>query len=325
MKKIRLNESEFISLLKTIIMENSTKTCDLQKLNVFSQPYQGQIKSNGVKVFETLKTDKRDVLDRYLENEGIILTVGDENYLKKNLEDIQFAIDNLKLSPGVWSDIQFKKKEIINTLNPTLNYRSHKLEHFREGDKWSLINKFDTNILLWKSSMIHFYNSHVEYKNLVDNAKDCFDAIDIFFNKKFLYYDNFRLTFAEYAFLENISENFENAKRIVSKTSERGDSTENDFIQFLVQNFGGRVSGENKNIYHFASNGGIMDQKGIDLAINIQNKWFSIQVKNNLEEALKNIPYMGISVYPTNDSTGFSYCMKKYNEVVTKKFNWQLS
>lgn len=325
MKIIRLNESELVSLVKTIIMENSSNACNLQKLNVFNQPFQNQIKSNGVKVFETLKTKKRKVLDKFLENNGIILTVGDENYLKKNLEDINFATDNLKLSSNLKLDISLKKTEIIDTLNPSLGYRSSKLEHFREGDKWSLINKFDTNILLWKSSIIHFYNSHPEYKNLVDESKDCTEAIDIFFNKMFLTYENFELTFGEYAFLENISENFDAAKRIVSRTSERGDNTENEFIKFLVENFNGELKGENKNIYHFASNGGILDQKGIDLAIKIQNKWFSIQVKNNLEEAIKNIPYMGISVYPTNDQNGFNYCMKKNNEVITKKFTWQLS
>jgi len=325
MKKIRLSESELVSLLKTIIMENNPKTCDLQKLNVFSQPFQGQIKSNGVKVFETLKTKKRKVLDKFLENEGIILTVGDENYLKKNLEDINFAINNLKLSYNLELDILAKKKEIIDTLNPSLGYRSSKLEHFREGDKWSLINKFDTNILLWKSSIIHFYNSHSEYKNLVDASKDCFESIDIFFNKMFLNYENYELTFGEYAFLENISENFDAAKRIVSKTSESGDQTENDFIKFLKNNFRGQTGGEDKNIHHFTSNGGILDVKGLDLAIKINNKWYSVQVKNNLEEALKKIPYMGISVYPTNDQNGFNYCMRKNKEIVTKKYNWQLS
>jgi hypothetical protein len=324
-RKILISESELVSLLKTIIMENNPKACDLQKLNVFSQPFQGQIKSNGVKVFETLKTKKRKVLDKFLENKGIILTVGDENYLKKNLEDINFAINNLKLSSNLELDILSKKKEIINTLNPSLGYRSSKLEHFREGDKWSLINKFDTNILLWKSSILHFYNSHPEYKNLVDESKDCSDAINIFFNKEFLTYENFKLTFGEYAFLENISENFEKAKSIVSRTSESGDQTENHFIKFLKNNFGGQVDGENGNIYHFTSNGGILDVKGLDLAIKINDKWYSVQVKNNLEEAIKKIPYMGISVYPTNDKNGFNYCMKKNNEIITKKYNWQLS
>jgi hypothetical protein len=310
MKKIiRLTESELVSLVKRTIMEDN-QSFNIKKCDFFSDENMKLIKLKGKEVFNNFKTKKLKFLKSFIEknnpDSNIVLEIGDKEYLEKNLADINFLLENLDITKTLFEYFKGIERDIREDLDNNFKFQNETLVFFKENGLWSSINKFDDNIKLWRASIFGYYDNDEKFKNIVNQSSSCSRAIENFFTQEYEKFEDFSLTYAEAAFLENITIGFDTSKKIVKITSEKGDNTENDFVNFLIKNFGGVLyNNETKtgNIYVFSSNGGFVDRKGIDLALKRNGTWKKVQVKSNFDEAVMSIPRNGISVFPEFDET----------------------
>jgi hypothetical protein len=287
MKKIiRLNEFELVSLMKRTIMEisNPEKKSNLSKLtyNSLTDSQKDKIKSLGMRIFSDIKnyiepeTNRR--INYWLEQHGLQLKVPSVEFIQKNIDDIKFVFDNLELSNSKKKDL----KENLDFLELQLENPNSKfivLFH-EENDEWSIVNMFDNNIILW----IKLINDSFDFNSEIN--------VDEFLND---YYKGGSDSRAAHDLLRAILLDRENHKKnIFSKTWGGGQEVENNFFNQLRQ-LG--VSPENLRI--FSGGGNFVDRAGFDGAMRCRNIWFSIQVKSNQNDALKSIPYRGISVFPS--------------------------
>jgi len=287
MKKIiRLSESELVSLVKRTIMEsgNPEKKSNLGKLtyNSLTDSQKDKIKSLGMKIFSDIKNyiepDTNRRINYWLEQHGLQLKVPSVEFIKKNIDDINFVFDNLELSNSKRNDL----KENLDFLELQLvNPNSKFIVLFHEkDDEWSIVNMFDNNIILW----INLINNRIDSNTEIN--------VDNFLEE---YYSGGSDSMAAHDLLRAILIDRENYKQtIFSKTWGGGQEVENKFFNQLRQ-LG--VSEENLRI--FSGGGNFVDRAGFDGAMKCRNIWFSIQVKSNQNDALKSIPYKGISVFPS--------------------------
>jgi hypothetical protein len=287
------------------------------------------IETEGRRVFNKLIEDPelKKFLDEVIESSkhDIELKTPDIVYLQKNLEDIDFVLNNLPLRKKQ-KDYLKEKKEVFQ-----LYLRKRKVEDenefedafafedengveikpmFFEKGEWSLINKFDNNISLWVTTIKRIMDQYPQrFRDLLDEDK-WDDIIVRFFNEPInpnSQEEGDKLTFAELGLLENMSLDLENSTKIVHSKTEKGDLSENNFIDFLYNK-----SGANEfNLKNFASKGGVIDMMGIDLAIKIKDDWIPVQVKSNKGDAERSIPYRGISIFPENDKFYFTHDKKQ--------------
>jgi hypothetical protein len=287
------------------------------------------IETEGRRVFNRLIEDPtlRKFLDEVMESSkhDIELKTPDILYLQKNLEDIDFVLNNLPLRKKQKDYLKEKKVVFQEYLRKRKVEDEEEFEDaftleddkgieikpmFFEKGEWSLINKFDNNISLWVDTMKRILTEYQSsFRDLIEEG-NWEEVIKKFFNepiKPNSSEEGDKLTFAELGLLENMSLDLENATKIVHSKTERGDFTENKFIDHLYA-----ASGANEfNMKNFASKGGVIDMLGIDLAIKISGDWIPVQIKSNKGDAERFIPYRGISIFPENNKFYFTYDKKQ--------------
>lgn len=251
------------------------------------------IETLGRKTFIEFKSPQNiDLLRRLLTkyNPSLELKMPNDDYIQKNVTDIEWILDGPGKELRYWSSKKRKELELIKK-----ELLENEVILYHEGDDWSLVNLFDNNVKLWIHNMNYLINDDpIFVEELYENSDTITNEriIDVFFNDESSTED---LTYAQEAFLINILVDFDETKKIVSGTYGKGLQVEDEFIKLVTQKYG------KDNVYVFSSKGGVIDMTGVDLCVFYEGRWQPVQVKSNKSEAEKNIPKDGFSVYKVND------------------------
>jgi len=235
------------------------------------------IETLGRKTFIEFKSPQNiDLLRRLLTkyNPSLELKMPNDDYIQKNVTDIEWILDGPGNELRYWSSKKRKELELIKK-----ELLENEVILYHEGDDWSLVNLFDNNVKLWIRNMNYLINDDpIFVEELYENSDTITNEriIDVFFNDESSTED---LTYAQEAFLINILVDFDETKKIVSGTYGKGLQVEDEFIKLVTQKYG------IDNVYVFSSKGGVIDMTGVDLCVFYEGRWQPVQVKSNKSEA----------------------------------------
>lgn len=284
-KSIRLYENELVSLVKRIIMENSGRKLEW---NSFTKEQRKQMENLGFKLLVNIKNFTKETEDgvkdinHWLEKHNLVIRKPSDEYINQNIEDIEFALDNLPLSNGKTFLLKKNLKILQNQLN-TSN-KDNYLFYEKDGDNltWSLVNLYDNNIKLWIRLLNNRYTfpGKIDIDSLIKNYfGDC--SVNTPAGK-----DIFKAMTNDREIL---------SKEIFEKTWGGGREIEDIFVKFLL-----KLGINPENIHIFSGEGNFVDRAGIDLAIKHNGFYIPIQVKSTGPEAQSSVPEGGIAVFPYN-------------------------
>jgi hypothetical protein len=305
--------------IKRVLREQaSSKVVNFLTYKGLSENDKDKIKINGESVFTQLKGINEEELNKYLKDYNLYYGEPSKDYLIKNITDIDFALKNIDLEDSVFLKLTKQKVIIIDQLNnndknnndknnddKSTEEKSKNIKFFQEiptenNEKsgWSIVNMFNTNIKFW-IDLINDFLMKVNIKNKLTNI----DIINLYFNYK---ENNKKYRRALYDLLDAMINRSVFEKKIINKTWGGGQKVEQDFILELKS-----IGFSDDQIYVFSGEKNVVDQEGgIDLAIKCKNLWIPIQVKSNLTDALRKIPYNGFSSYPSKNR--FELVSEKY-------------
>ena len=296
MKKIRLNESELVSLVKTIIMEQFTNVKNEGKLVYRDLSYdeKEKIKREGEKVFLLIKNFRDEKtgndINHWLMKYGLSVSVPGESFLIKNIQDVTFALNNLPLSEKKRKNLQ----ESLDFLQLQIENPDSKfivLFH-EEKNEWSICNMFDNNVILW----INLINNRIEKNNISDSKEYL----------KTYFQGGIESEAAHDLLRAMLFDRHIHKEKIFKKTWGGGKETEKNFYKELI-----KLGFHADDFIIFSGEGNFVDRNGIDAAIKCNGKWIPVQIKPNQNDAINTIPYKGISVYPTSSNEFYYFCDKK--------------
>ena len=252
------------------------------------------IKIKGIELYnEIINSNKKDLF----KNKNLVSQPSDEWY-NKNLTDLNEFYLKLKNPP---KDITKKYNRIKTKLENKEYYG------FIENGNWSILNKFNTNYMLWRKLIDETYiNSKLTFLEKLNDFFNQKPISEIFPNSKSEFeklkkennIDIKTFSLAEKEIIKDI--NFNSSQKIVNvinKTTGEGDEIENRYKKSI----------QDKEIIYFSSLGNVVDMEfNVDLMVNTPEGWIPIQVKTNEEEAknclLLKTGINGVAVYP--DDTG---------------------
>jgi hypothetical protein len=273
-------------LIKKILKENiSFGSVPSIRYKSLSDGDKESIKSNGVQIFDRFKLMDYKELNDFFREKGLFYGSPSEEYLKKNIEDIDFALKELPLKFNTRKKLVEKK----DALERQSKEGGRNYEFFHEIPKkeqekmvWSVVNLFDNNIMLW----IRLINDWLISINHTKPIKSISSLINYYFNL-----ENGDKAFED---LKNAMINREtHNQNIIKYTWGGGQKVEQDFVSELLRS-GFDVS----DIYMFSGEKNIIDGIGIDLAVKCSNNWISFQVKSDVDDANNSVPYEGFSTFP---------------------------
>lgn len=288
MKKIiRLNESEFVSLLKTTIMESYEHRL---KYSLLSKEQKKSIEDAGFKILVNIKNFTKNTeegvkdINHWLQKHGLIVKKPSNDFIVNNIKDIIFALDNLPLTKGkkflLKSNLDLLRKQLEE---PDENHVILFYEKDGEDFKWSLVNLYDNNILLWVRliNKRYVFPGKVNIDSLIDEyfgdcsvntkaAKDIFSAM--------------------------VNDREILSKEIFERTWGGGTEIEKSFVREIL-----KLGVSPDNIKVFSGEGNFVDRSGIDLVFLHKNKWIPVQVKSLRDEARNAVPMEGIGVFPVGE------------------------
>lgn len=290
--------------------------------------YQKKIKQLGTTAYLNLiKTKKRALLKPLSNNYKIVVDKPSEDWVKRNLDDLDFFINNTINSPSV-------HKFDDRIVEVTTHAEAEKLKFELNGDKffgfveiegdrkiWSILNKINTHYTNWAKmitkrdlegdlgdgKLIEKFDNYFrqrpieefyeEVANLDDGQKSVvkeyaktlsfaeFDIIEAYHNQT----DESR----ESASIDPLS----NIMNRIKKTTDLGDKTENEFINWLMNEKKIPVS----DIHNFSSWGNLVDITfQLDMILTLNGNPIPIQVKSSEQSSrLLNYDIGGIVVFPT--------------------------
>ena len=284
-------------LIKKILRED-VKPEKFQSINYgsLSQDEKESIKSKGVQVFDRFKLADYNKLNGFFKDHGLFYGAPSEEYLEKNIEDIEFALTNLPLSDGNREKLINKKIDLKNQYESIQKFNKKELptkgryfEFFQEIPKseqekmvWSIVNLFDNNIMVWIKLINDWLTTAKRRKKITSIS----GLINHYFSIQ-----NGDKAFKDlvYAMVDRANHN----ENIIKKTWGGGQEVEQKFKSKLLSN------GFNENDIHiFSGEKNIVDGVGIDLAVNCDGKWIPIQVKSGEKDASYSIPFQGFSTFP---------------------------
>ena len=273
-------------LIKKILKENiSFGSVPSIRYKSLSDGNKESIKSNGVQIFDRFKLMDYKELNDFFREKGLFYGSPSEEYLKKNIEDIDFALKELPLKFNTRKKLVEKK----DALERQSKEGGRNYEFFHEIPKkeqekmvWSVVNLFDNNIMLW----IRLINDWLISINHTKPIKSISSLINYYFNL-----ENGDKAFED---LKNAMINREtHNQNIIKYTWGGGQKVEQDFVSELLRS-GFDVS----DIYMFSGEKNIIDGIGIDLAVKCSNNWIPFQVKSDVDDANNSVPYEGFSTFP---------------------------
>jgi hypothetical protein len=327
MKKIRLSESELISLIKKIIKETdedmSTEYKERKSNNAL-------IQNLGTKTYlDIIKGQKHSLFSKILEDKHIKISTPDEEWYQDNIDNLKYVKNTLKSSKGSisWRDgdnLTFQEK--IDYLIKKCQNKEYVgfIEENEDRKVWSLLNKIDTNYSNWES-MINDRLMRKEEGGI--DALSRRESIEKFFKQRPLSeifsparYINFKeyektlntkittISYAELDLLEAFGKkNSEKLESIFSKirfTTKIGDELELKFLTHLRNS-----EKPDLKIVDFSSPGSVVDTAlGIDCMIYINGEWCAVQIKGGKSGKdsaktafIHSLGINSISIYETNN------------------------
>lgn len=276
-------------LIKRILKEEVTENYQSISYGLLSQQDKEDIKSKGVEVFNKLKLADFKVLNDFFKNHGLFYGAPSEEYLTSNIDDINFALDNLPLSYYTRNNL-IEKRDLLSTQKKE-GGRSYEFFHElpkeeKEKMVWSIVNMFDNNIMLWVRLINDWLSAKKRKKQIISIPS----LINHYFSIQ-----NGRKALVD---LVNAMINRATHKvNIFDKTWGGGQAVEQNFKSELLKN------GFSENdIYMFSGEKNIVDGVGIDLAVKCGGEWIPFQVKSNASDASYATPYKGYSTFPFEGS-----------------------
>lgn len=273
-------------LIKKILRENNSigKAPSIGYKSL-SDAEKESIKSKGVQIFSRFKLMDYKELNDFFREKGLFYGAPDEEYLTKNIEDIDFALTELPLKFNTRKKLVEKKDALVRqSKEGGRNYEFFHEIPKKEQEKmvWSVVNLFDNNIMLW----IKLINDWLISINRRKPITSISSLINHYFN------------------IENGNKAFEDLKNaminrathnenIIKYTWGGGIQVEQDFVAELLRSGFGV-----DDIHVFSGEKNIVDGIGIDLAVKCNNNWIPFQVKSNVDEANNSVPYQGFSTFP---------------------------
>jgi len=327
-KKIRLSESELISLIKKVIKETDE---DMNTEYKERKSNNALIQNLGTKTYlDIIKGEKHSLFSKILEDKHIKISTPDEEWYQDNIDNLIYVKNILKSSKGniSWRDgdnLSFYQK--IDTLIEKCRNKEYVgfIEENEDRKVWSLLNKIDTNYSNWES-MINDRLMRKEEGGI--DGLNRREAIENFFRQRPLTeilppnrYINFKeyeknlntkintITYAELDLLEAFGKkNSEKLELIFEKikyTTQIGDELELKFLTHLRNS-----KKPDLKIIDFSSPGSVVDTAlGIDCIIYVNGEWFAVQIKGGKsgEDSAKtafihNLGINSISIYEINNN-----------------------
>lgn len=285
---------------ETISIENnSSEIVNRIVSSSLSNDEKNTIKSNGEKIFSELKSMGVDELNELFKEKGLFYGSPDKDFLEKNINDINFALNNIYLSSNVMDTLKKKKYLMILQLDSINKFERGETERIgryieffhemsnKDGDKmtWSIVNMFNNNYKLW----VELINKFLDDINLNRKINSIPILIDYYFNLA----DSKGNKRALKDLIDAMINRGYYQKTIFNKTWGGGQMVEQRFVSKLKS-----IGFSDDKIYVFSGEKNAVDGVGIDLAVKCENTWIPIQVKSNSNDASYSIPYKGFSCFP---------------------------
>ncbi len=245
-----------------------------------------------------------------IKNSSIKVSKPDETWIKTNIDDLQFFRDNL-----VFSEKRFRfangTMSIGDEIEVLLDRLSRRdfvgfIEEDGEKKEWSILNKINSNYTNWYELIL----DREKQGDLGPNTVPVKDKIRDYFEQQDYSREDAGMTEEEYSSykrlfptlsladldivlsinssrgLENKSEKLSKIIQNLKNSTEAGDNTEKNFIDYLIQ----KGYGDDR-IKSFSSPGNLVDITfQTDLMILGKNGWIPIQVKSR-EQYTKLLTY----------------------------------
>ena len=337
LKKIRLSESELISLIQKVIKETEEDMNTEKKVGNYNGKSELSLMQNlGTKTYlDIIRGEKNKLFNRILQDKHFKISTPDEKWYEDNIENLNLIKKIFKSSKGrlSWRDgdyLTFEEK--IDSLIERCNRREYVgfIEENEDRKVWSILNKLDTNYTNWESMI----NNRLMggYKKTIDGS-DRTEVINNFFKQRplsdILPSDrliNFKeleiklgtniktLSYADLDLLETFgkknSKEFQDIYNTISYSTNIGDELETKFLTYLRNK-----KDSSLEIIDFSSPGSIVDTAfGIDCAIKLHGIWYAVQIKagsNSKNTAQKsfinNLGINSLSIYERNKNYEFNY------------------
>lgn len=316
-------------LLKAIEVLKQDFYGESEMFNVLkNHNYQKKIQQLGTTAYLNLiKTKKRALLKPLSDNYKIVVDKPSEDWVKRNLNDLQFFIDSTVDSPSVhkFEDRIVPVKTHAEAKNLMSELKKDKFFGFVEveGDRkiWSILNKINTNYTNWAKmitkrdlegdlgdgKVIEKFDNYFKQRPIEEFYEEVTNLDD---SQKLVVkeYAN-TLSFAEFDIIEAYHNQTDESRESASidplsnilnrikKTTDLGDKSENDFINWLMNEKKIPVS----DIHNFSSWGNLVDITfQLDMILTLNGNPIPIQVKSS-DKSSKLLKYDigGIVVFPT--------------------------
>lgn len=298
MKKIRLSESEFISLIRKVIKETEE---DMDTQYKEKKALNGLMQELGTKTYlDIIRGNKNILFSKILENKHIKISTPDETWYKENIDNLKDIKKIFKSSLGEisWRDGDYLTyNEKIDKLIQRCVNKEYVgfIEENADRKVWSILNKIDTNYSNWESMI----NSRLRIpgggeidgsnrREVIQNYFKQRPLSDVLPPNRLINFNQYEknigtkintISYAELdlieAFGKKNSEKLESIYEKIQFTTKMGDELESKFLTHLRNS-----KKPDLKIIDFSTPGSIVDTAfGIDCAIFINGVWYAVQVK----------------------------------------------
>lgn len=273
------------------------------KYTDFTSDQLNDIERLGEKAFNKIKSFRDEGTGRdinyWLNKYGLTISIPSEDFLKKNLEDVNFVLDNIRVSrkkeDNLW-EVKYTLEEQLSSRARKFIYLFHEVKE--NGDlEWSFVNMFDNNRKLWIRLMNKRYPD-IKKEEIPDKIRE-------YFSDGSAEHDLLS------AMIHNRKEIFD---EVFTETWGGGTEVENRFFKKVEP----LVPAGNLKV--FSGKGNFVDRSGIDAALKCGDYWMPIQVKSSQTEAIRSIPYGGISVFPAGENFYFFQSKENAAKMFTQDF-----
>jgi hypothetical protein len=281
----------------------------------FNLPTQKIIQDLGTKTYKDLIRSKKRLLMSNLTK--VRIDKPERSWLNRNVHDLRFFRKHI---PKTEEKFQFNDRDVTSTINDEVNHLLKLLVQrdfwgFIEGKEWSIFNRINTNYTNWNKLIAkRDKNNELGNGSVTKKVNEYFaqkpieqihDLGDFSSEEKtkikeliptLSYADEDVITILQNAESPDTDYDFNKMKKRIQKTTNKGETTENDFIDWLKLN-----NIPDSDIQNFSSYGNLVDITfQCDLMVKLKGVWTPIQVKSKDQKYSNLLSYGigGLLVYP---------------------------
>lgn len=304
---------------------------------------QNEIMKSGITVYhDIIKTDLSIFLNSVFDP-TLKLRIGEPNddWFIKNINDLKDFSEKTEKYHNNFVDWTDGSKSTIGAKIKEIKQRliSRNWLGIIEDENWSILNKVDTNYSSWAKDIskrqlngdlpmggdLYIIKKYFEKRNLEEVLpKNWLDILRKIEKEKNLKIGKMSLAHVDFLnrFQNDKKEEFEDLKKNLMTTTEKGDDAENRFFELITN-----TPSNFQDIKRFAIWGNVVDMVfGVDGYATMKDGFKLIQVKSNENQAKKafvkqlKIPY--VSVYPISKKFRYSFnYFSNENPIVPESFN----